>query len=502
MRPERYLPRLRSHLHVTDDGVLVDPLPDRDVQLSAVGRRLAAVLDGQHELGEILEGLVAAGFARADAETSFRWLLLVHAVEGAGDTTAGQVDAIARGQRRLPIIVLDKSRFQCQGSGACCQNYLFGPIYDDDAARLESLDLATAFPDLAPPYVITGERGIRHLRSVDEQCIFLEGGHRCRIHARFGAAAKPRICQLYPIETHATIAGLRVADKGSCARFATSSRTGEHMVDDLERVKSLLAEVPFDLHHPIVTIDGIPCDYGIALDFGKTAMALVKANVGTAGTTLAAIGDGLYRLRAALARCPLEPGQPDRAVAETLASSASWGMAPGNQDERIGAVALAGLIESIRAAIADEPTAAWRPDLPIVGEIVRLLAFTAEGARAAAAGIAPVRADDPDIDDVLRLSLRQQLFGQRAVIGLRVAVGLMRIALIQVLAVWGARLAAHEEGRPAIRTEDLSRGHMLAIRLLELSSVERALVQLEPMWRALLAGLPRVLALDYLRPIP
>src|SRR5262249_6805595 len=143
------------------------------------------------------------------------------------------------------------------------------------------------------------------------------------IHARFGAAAKPAICQLYPLETHATIAGLRVADKGGCARFATSARTGPTLEEDLPRVKPLLAGMPHDLRHPIVALDGIPCDYAIALEFARTAMALVKKSPLDAPVALADAGVGLAHVRAALAGCPLEPGQPER----TLATSSPAGRA-------------------------------------------------------------------------------------------------------------------------------------------------------------------------------
>src|SRR5262249_20461025 len=312
--------------------------------------------DGERELGAILDDLVAAGFARGEAETSFRWLLLVHAVEGAGDAIVAKVEQVAKRQIALPIVILDGARFECQGSGACCQSYVFGPIDDADTARLEALRLAEAFPHVARPYVKTDDRGIRHLRSVDDRCIFLEG-HRCGIHARFGAAAKPAICQLYPLETHATIAGLRLADKGGCARYATSARSGPPLEQDLVRVKPLLAGMPHDLRHPIVALDGIPCDFSVALDFARTAMALVKKSPYNAPAALADAGVGLAHLRAALAACPLEPGQPERAVGNVLAGWASWRSAPSPEEERVGAAALADLLEGIAAAGGEEQAA-------------------------------------------------------------------------------------------------------------------------------------------------
>src|SRR5262245_10225505 len=117
-----YRPRLRPHLHVDDEGILVDQLvPDRDVQLSATGRVLARALDGNRTLDEILDDLVSAGASRDVVATSFRWLLLIHAVEGAGDAVAAKVARVARGEQALPLALLEDARFECQGSGACCQ---------------------------------------------------------------------------------------------------------------------------------------------------------------------------------------------------------------------------------------------------------------------------------------------------------------------------------------------------------------------------------------------
>src|SRR5262249_52636181 len=123
------------------------------------------------------------------------------AVEGAGDATAARADRLARGEEALRLVILDGARFQCQGSGACCRSYVFGPLYDDDIARLEGLD----FPDLERPFVVAANGGPR-LRSVGDRCIFLDADERCRIHLRYGAEAKPRICRLYPLEAHATVA--------------------------------------------------------------------------------------------------------------------------------------------------------------------------------------------------------------------------------------------------------------------------------------------------------
>jgi len=36
----------------------------------------------------------------------------------------------------LPIRTIPGARFACQGSGGCCTGYSFGPLADEDLARL------------------------------------------------------------------------------------------------------------------------------------------------------------------------------------------------------------------------------------------------------------------------------------------------------------------------------------------------------------------------------
>src|SRR6185436_9184632 len=103
--------------------------------------------------------------------------------------------------------------------------------------------------------------------------------------------------------------------------------------------------------------------------------------------------------------------------------------------------------------------------LPILHLLEEVAAHLAEGRALSdyAREVAAVSVDDRDADDVLRLALRNQLFGMDALIGGRVAAAQLRLAMVQLLALWGARLRALAEGRTRIVAEDLSRSHMLAM---------------------------------------
>jgi len=96
----------------------------------------------------------------------------------------------------------------------------------------------------------------------------------------------------------------------------------------------------------------------------------------------------------------------------------------------------------------------------------------------------------PEVDDVLRLSLRQQLFGPRALVADRPVAGLLRMAVLCTAAVWGARRRAGA----AVGAAELGAGHSLAARLLELGSAAAVLVQHEELAPSIFAGLPLLLA--------
>ncbi|MBZ0238750.1 MAG: YkgJ family cysteine cluster protein, partial [Deltaproteobacteria bacterium] len=343
-----YRPRLRAHWRIVDDR-LRDGLLDRTYPLGDVAAALAPLLDGAREWPAIREGVVALGHDPADVDAAFRRLLLLHAVEGAGDAMVAKLERVLRREEAVPTSVLEGARFACQGSGGCCQGYRFGPLSDADVARLDALDLAAAFPHLAPPYVETSDDG-RHLRRVGDRCVFLTEERRCGLHAAFGADAKPGFCRLFPIDSFATVEGIRVVDRGTCASFAVSARAGLPLVDDLDRLRPLFQ--PPVLHHPVAMVDGWAWDYAAFLRFTTAATRIVRRNLGTASDTLLAIGRCLDALSLAVTRCPLEPGQPDAMATAILAvADEAWYRPTRSERAAAGAHAVRDLFRALGAAL-------------------------------------------------------------------------------------------------------------------------------------------------------
>ncbi|HEY8504841.1 MAG TPA: YkgJ family cysteine cluster protein, partial [Gemmataceae bacterium] len=98
--------------------------------------------------------------------------------------------------RSLPVI----QNWDCHGCADCCREYLVR-VTDEERARIEAQGWEDD-PALRGVRLFTrkGWRRPRyHLnRRADGACVFLDENHRCRIHARFGAGAKPLACRIYP----------------------------------------------------------------------------------------------------------------------------------------------------------------------------------------------------------------------------------------------------------------------------------------------------------------
>ena len=501
-------PRLRDGVRIepAENGeVLVDSLFDRRLELDSERAAAARLLDGSRPLDAVLAG------GGPGTEVLLRRLLLLNFIDGAGTAIVDKYARLSRGEEQVPYSILEGARFECQGSGECCQNYVFGPLEDADIARLEGLDLAGAFPHVAPPYIENYDRDgeeYRYLRSVDDRCVFLEDGFRCGLHARWGADAKPRLCRQYPMEHLPTLAGIKIYDKGTCATFARSARSGLPLVDDLPRVRALLPE-RHRLYHPVVLLgDGIPVvDYGHYLRFIDVALALVKRRLGTAADTVRALARGLTRLAAALAACPLRAGEPDATIDEVLREPEQW--YPGEPDEEVidgGGLRIAELAErllhgiggTIGGSVAAGKGYMSHRLLREVAQPLHLLAHEALRPRGGPATVpyydevAAVTVAGADIDEVLRISLRQKLFGSRSLVGGRAFPAMLRLGMIVLLTVWYARLRAAQAGRGAAVADDLSYGHMLASRLCELGSAEEILSSYEEAAPAVLEVIPAI----------
>ena len=509
--------RLREHIELErrpEGARLHDRILQNSYDFGPVGAGLLARLDGTRTLSDLA--------LSDDESTILRRLVLLTLGDGAGAGMVARLKRVLTGANPLEIQILEGARFECQGSGECCQNYVFGPLEDEDIARLEALPIVQHFPHLAgkPLWESSEDRGFRfrYLRSVEERCIFLEGDRRCGLHRRFGADAKPALCRLYPIEHLATYDGLRIFDKGSCASFAISARSGPTLLEDLPRIRALLPKHQHTLHHPSVIIDEYPCDFGHFDRFVKVALELVKQGRGTALETLRAISRGARAFAGVLRSFPLEAGEPESSIERFLEGGTDrwYDGEPDEQLVKTGALTYSEIFAALLVG-SSHVLAAELPDrghlsLRLVRESAQLfhLCSAATSLEVDATmeipeflrGALAVTLSDPAVDEVLRLSLRQQLFGVGSLVDRHFLPALVRMAVTSIMAVVGARLRAHDDKRAEARVEDLSWGHMLAQRLLNTPQAAPVLLAAEDKMTVLLESLPLVLRTDYRLPMP
>jgi len=99
--------------------------------------------------------------------------------------------------RSLPVV----QNWDCHQSGNCCMEYQV-PVTDEERQRIEAQGWAGEADFLGVPlFRVHGPPWARqyHLNHhTDGSCVFLSREGRCRIHERFGAAAKPLPCRLFP----------------------------------------------------------------------------------------------------------------------------------------------------------------------------------------------------------------------------------------------------------------------------------------------------------------
>lgn len=129
-------------------------------------------------------------------------------------------------------------RYSCTDCGACCR--WFVPLRAGEAERLTRL----AWP---PGEAVGGEIVVRlggapFLAQRDGSCVFYDAAARqCRVHRRFGQAAKPLACRSYPYNLAGTFPSrFSVVPRFDCP--AVRQCQGAPLRDDLRQIQACLDE--------------------------------------------------------------------------------------------------------------------------------------------------------------------------------------------------------------------------------------------------------------------
>lgn len=114
---------------------------------------------------------------------------------------------------KLPIL----QNWSCHNCGGCCREHLI-EITEAEKRRIEKQGwkVSDGISMDRPVIQKLGPGRYRLAHQADGACVFLDDTGLCRIHARFGEAAKPLACRVYPYAYHPAGDRLAVSLRFSC----------------------------------------------------------------------------------------------------------------------------------------------------------------------------------------------------------------------------------------------------------------------------------------------
>lgn len=148
----------------------------------------------------------------------------------------------------LPIVVLKSDeKWDCHQCGFCCRGSLIHlSKFDLEQLNLQKWSEQPEFRDRMLVSDHGAESGFRLAHQKDGSCIFLSDDGLCQIHSKFGIAAKPTICQTFPLQLVAhekqAVLTIRRACPSAAGDLGASSSSQLPFIKQLVRDGRLAAE--------------------------------------------------------------------------------------------------------------------------------------------------------------------------------------------------------------------------------------------------------------------
>ena len=127
----------------------------------------------------------------------------------------------------LPLELPTIQNWSCHNCGGCCRQHAIA-ITPEEHQRIarQNWTAADGIPTGQPLFErvgwLPGSKWHRLAHRPDGACVFLDERGMCRIHAKFGEAAKPLACRIYPYAFHPAGRKIAVSLRFSCPSVAAN----------------------------------------------------------------------------------------------------------------------------------------------------------------------------------------------------------------------------------------------------------------------------------------
>lgn len=144
----------------------------------------------------------------------------------------------------LPLALPTIQNWSCHNCGGCCTQHLI-EITEEERQRILSQQWTAADGVTQPPVVwFAGPPWKKRYRLAHQPnggCVFLDDQGLCRIHAKFGEAAKPLACRVYPYALHPHGKQIAVSLRFSCPSvIANKGKPVGQQTADLRAIEALV----------------------------------------------------------------------------------------------------------------------------------------------------------------------------------------------------------------------------------------------------------------------
>lgn len=131
--------------------------------------------------------------------------------------------------------------WSCHGCTDCCRGQLLITLSAEEKQRIEK-QAWTAADGVEPSAIFVAQGSDFRLgHQSDGACVFLDASGRCRIHAKFGEAAKPLACRLYPLVLHPAGKKVVVGMRFSCPSAAANrGKPLQEQGSDIQKLAALV----------------------------------------------------------------------------------------------------------------------------------------------------------------------------------------------------------------------------------------------------------------------